>query len=244
MLGLGLLRSGLHVHVGVALSVLPRRRHRTAAVCVCGEGHDDEARGRRRRRPLLLLHLGLHEVNPGVDLLAQLAVDLGRARFNFVLFRGGGGLDSVGDPERGELRVDLLGSAHRRLDDLLVSEAAHRRRDAAPEPDCGRGRPAVAVVVALCAARRVRLGRGALVAALGRRQRARLAAGGTVTGGAVLAQLTRGAVRLRVDRHGGHCEGVGGGTGFRVLDDYLQTEEQRGGPTKANKSKAKEQNQE
>ena len=186
----------LQVHVGVALSGLPRRRdgisaplHR-AAFSVGGQGHDHEARGRgrRRRHPLLLLHLGLDEVNPGVDLLAQFPVDLRRPLL-LLLLLSSVALDAVGNPERGELRVDLLGPAHRRLE-LLVREAAHGAPRDALEPD-----PAGSVGVG----RGIGLGGGALVAALGGRQGgepARLTPGGPVARGAVLAQLTRRAARL------------------------------------------------
>ena len=244
-LGWGLLLL-LHVHVRVALSRLPRRRdgisarsvHR-AAVGVGGQRHDHEAGGRgRRRHPLLLLHLGLDEVDPGVDLLAQLTVDLLRRPLlllalplllHCIVSVAPHGLHSIGNAERGELRVDLLGPAHRRLE-LLLSKAAHGAPRDALEADA-------AAIAAGGVGRRVRLGGGALVAALGRRQRgepARLAARGPVARGAVLAQLARRAARLGVGADeradGGDREVVGwlGGTGFLVLDDYLQTEEQRG----------------
>ena len=240
-LGWGLL---LHVHVRVALSRLPRRRdgisarsvHR-AAIGVGGQRHDHEAGGRgRRRHPLLLLHLGLDEVDPGVDLLAQLTVDLLRRPLLLLLLLhcivsvAPHGLHSIGNAERGELRVDLLGPAHRRLE-LLLAEAAHGAPRDALEAD-------PAAIAAGGVGRRVRLGGGALVAALGRRQRgepARLAARGPVARGAVLAQLARRAARLGVGADeradGGDREVVGwlGGTGFLVLDDYLQTKEWRGG---------------
>lgn len=192
-----------HVHVGVVHSRRGNRFHGGASLC--GHCHDDETAVCRgcRRNPLLLFDLGFDEVDAGVDFLAQLPIHLfGRGRKSLA-DNDDRGQDSVWDPERGKLRVALLGPAHGRLDSA-VGVAAHR----APRQPSEHA-------MLLLRGRRVRLGRGALAAALGG-ERANLAAGGAVARGTVLTEAAGGAAAggfgVWHDDDDG-CDGEEGGDG-------------------------------